>query len=180
MAASKTLSDESTVKITVLPEATGPKKRVQKAKREKSTSTKNHYVSNAELLEAIAADKKAGRLSNKLGAMLYKIAYRFSLSASWVGYSFREDMVSLATANLCANWHKFDPEKSDNPFAFYTTAVYRSFLQYLADDEKHRDIRDALLAEAGASPSFNYQDRSSSTSGTSSDDTAFGGGSYQE
>lgn len=142
-----------------------------KLKKEKSTSTRGHYVTNADLMVAIAEDKKTGVLSNKLAKMLWMIAERYSYSPSFAGYSFREDMVSIAVVNLCANWHKFNPEKSDNPFAFYTTAAYRSFLQYLADEKKHRTIRDELLIDAGSNPSFSYQGKSSS--GTTHDDTAF-------
>lgn len=141
-----------------------------KVKKEKSTSTKGHYVTNAQLLVAIAEAKEKGKLTNELARYLQMIAERYSYSASFVGYSFREDMVSFAVVNLCANWHKFDPAKSDNPFAFYTTAVYRSFLQYLADERKQRDIRDELLIDQGANPSFSYQERHG---GKTSDDTAF-------
>lgn len=142
-------------------------------KKAKSTSTRAHYVTNAQLIEAIAEDKANGKvLSPKLARYLYMIAERYSFSSSFAGYSFREDMVSFAVVNLCANWHKFDPEKSDNPFAFYTTAAYRSFLQYLADEKKQRDIRDQMLVEAGANPSFSYQERSKAATATS-DDTAF-------
>jgi len=141
-------------------------------KKAKTISTRGHYVTNAQLLEAIAADKANNKtLSPRLAKYLYMIAERYSYSSSFGGYSFREDMVSFAVVNLCANWHKFDPEKSDNPFAFYTTAAYRSFLQYLADEKKQRDIRDQMLVEAGANPSFSYQDRAKSSQ--TSDDTAF-------
>lgn len=140
-------------------------------KKAKSTSTRGHYVTNAQLLEAIAEDKIVGKLSAKLAKYLYMIAERYSFSASFGGYSFREDMVSFAVVNLCANWHKFDPAKSDNPFAFYTTAAYRSFLQYLADEKKQRDIRDQLLVDSGSNPSFSFQERSKSTA--TSDETAF-------
>jgi hypothetical protein len=143
-----------------------------KVKKAKSTSTRGHYVTNAELLPAIAADKITGKLSSKLAKMLHMIAERYSYSPSFARYSFREDMVSIAVLNLCANWYKFDPAKSDNPFAFFTTACYRSFLQYLADEKKHRDIRDELLVNSGANPSFSYQDRNK-TSGMTHDDTAF-------
>lgn len=142
------------------------------AKRAKSTSTKTHYVTNAQLMEAIAADKANGNiLSPRLAKYLHMIAERYSFIPSFGQYTFREDMVSFAVVNLCANWHKFDPEKSDNPFAFYTTAAYRSFLQYLADEKKQRDIRDQMLVEAGANPSFSFQERAKSSQ--TSDDTAF-------
>jgi DNA-directed RNA polymerase specialized sigma subunit len=141
-----------------------------KVKREKSTSTRGHYVTNAQLLEAIADAKKKGKLTNELARYLQMIAERYSYSASFVGYSFREDMVSFAVVNLCANWNKFDPTKSDNPFAFYTTAVYRSFLQFLADEKKQRNIRDELLIDAGANPSFSYQEQKR---GSTSDEIVF-------
>lgn len=140
-------------------------------KRQKATSTKGHYVTNADLMAAIAADKKTGVLSNKLAKYLYMIAEKYSYHPSFAGYSFREDMVASAVANLCANWFKFDPEVSNQPFSFYTTAVYRSFLQYLSDEKKQRNIRDELLVEFGANPSFSYQERS--RPGMSSDDTSY-------
>jgi hypothetical protein len=147
-------------------------------KKAKSTSSRGHYVTNAQLLEAIAEDKKIGKLSPKLAKYLHMIAERYSFSSSFGGYSFREDMVSFAVVNLCANWYKFDPTKSDNPFAFYTTAAYRSFLQYLADEKKQRDIRDQMLVDAGANPSFSFQERSKSAS--TSDETAFRTASKEE
>ena len=144
-------------------------------KKPRSTSTKGHYVTNAQLLEAIAEAKEGRAMpappTTKLAKYLHMIAERYSFSPSFGGYSFREDMVSFAVVNLCANWYKFDPAKSDNPFAFYTTAAYRSFLQYLADEKKQRDIRDTLLVDAGANPSFSFQERSKG--GKTSDDTAF-------
>ena len=97
------------------------------------------------------------------------IAERYSFSPSFAGYSFREDMVSYAAVNLYANWHKFDPEQTDQPFSYFTTAAYRSFLQVIADEKKQRDIRDVLLVEAGSNPSFSFQEQFRG----SSDDTAF-------
>lgn len=155
---------------TTVPEKA---KKLPKAKRERATSTKGHYVTNAEILPEILECKKTGKLSSKLSKMLWMIAERYSYSPSFANYSFREDMVSFAVMNLCANWYKFDESRSDspNPFAFYTTAVYRSFLQYLADEKKQRNIRDELLIEHGANPSFGFQ--SSMKPGMTHDDTAF-------
>lgn len=148
-------------------------------KKPKSTSTRGHYVTNAQLLPEIQACKEnGGKLSSTLAKYLNMIAERYSYSPSFGGYSFREDMVSFAVVNLVANWHKFDPTKSDNPFAFYTTACYRSFLQYLADEKKQRNIRDELLVDAGANPSFSYQEKSKG--GKTSDDTAFRSSSSEE
>jgi hypothetical protein len=128
-------------------------------KREKATSTKGHYVTNADLLPAVLEAKKLGRVTDKLAKMLLLIAERYSRKSWFSGYSYREDMVSVAVVNLCNNALKFNPETSKNPFAYYTTAIHRSFQNYKSDEKKHRNIRDALLLDAGANPSFNFLDQ---------------------
>jgi hypothetical protein len=154
-------------------------KPIKPAKKEKSKTSRGHYVSNAQLLEEFHIAKAKGKLTDKMAKYLMLIAERYSYHPWFVNYSFREDLVNAAVVNLCANWHKFNPEKSDNPFSYYTTASYRSFLSYLDSERKERDIRDELLIEAGASPSFNYQAKHG-TSGKTSDDTAFSGGGADE
>ena len=154
---------------------------IKPAKKERAKTTKGHYVTNAQLLEAFHEAKAAGKLTDRLAKYLMMVAERYSFHPWFANYSFREDMVASAVVNLCANWHKFNPEKQENPnpFSYYTTACYRSFLSYLDAERKERDIRDELLIEAGANPSFNYSDRHSA-SGKTSDDTAFTGGGSDE
>lgn len=150
-------------------------------KKERAKSTKGHYVTNAQLLEEFHVSKAQGKLTDKMAKYLWMVAEKYSYHPWFAGYSFREDMVCTAVVNLVANWHKFNPDKSDNPnpFSYYTTACYRSFLSYLDSERKERDIRDELLIEAGAAPSFNYQAKHG-TSGKTSDDTAFAGGSSDD
>lgn len=125
-------------------------------KREKSTSTRGHYVTNGQLLPAVLEAKAEGKVTDKLIGMIWLIAERYSRKGNFIGYSFREDMVCAAVANLCNNALKFNPEKSANPFSFYTTAIHNSFLQYMAEEKKQRIVRDKLLIESGANPSYNY------------------------
>lgn len=127
-----------------------------KIKREKSTSSEGHYVDKVELLNAVLEAKKIGKVTDKLISMIWAIAEHYSRKHNFIGYSFRSDMVSAAVENMCKNALKFDAEKYDNPFAYYTQSVYHSFLQYLADEKRHRNIRDALLIDAGSNPSFNF------------------------
>lgn len=129
-----------------------------KVKREKSTTTVGHYVRNADLLPAVIEAKTEGKITDKLIRMIQLIAERYSRKSWFIGYSFREDMVSSAVENLCKNALKFNHEKYANPFAFYTTAIHNSFLQFMADEKKHRNIRDKLLMDAGSNPSFNFME----------------------
>lgn len=148
----------------VEPKTEKPKKKAP-SKREKSTTTKGHYVTNAVLLPEVIRAKELGRMTNELARMLMLIAERYSKKANFAGYSFREDMVSYALINLMANGLKFNPEKSNNPFSFYTTAIHRSFLQYLGEERKHRDIRDELIIEEGYNPSSTFTENSKEDTG---------------
>lgn len=145
------MHDKENLILTTTPRA--PR---SKQKREKSTTTKGHYVTNSVLLPAVIEAKAMNVVTDKLIRMIQMIAERYSRKSNFVGYSFREDMVCAATLNLCNNALKFNPEKSSNPFSFYTTAIHNSFLQFMADEKKHRNIRDALLIDAGSNPSFNF------------------------
>jgi DNA-directed RNA polymerase specialized sigma24 family protein len=142
-----------------------PKKRVAK-----------YYLTNADLLPAVLDAKKHGKITDKLARMLMLLTDRYSRKANFNGYSFREDMVSAALINLVQNALKFNPEKSSNPFAFYTTAIKNSFLQYMLDEKKQRFIRDTLLVEAGQDASHSFMQSTSN-----SDDASYtsNGGSIE-
>lgn len=127
-----------------------------------------YYLTNADLLPAVLEAKEQGRLTNKLARMLMLLTDRYSRKANFNGYSFREDMVSVALVNLCQNALKFNPEKSSNPFAFYTTAIKNSFLQYIIDEQYQRNVRDSLLVESGREASYSYMEKHKS-----SDDMAY-------
>ncbi len=127
-----------------------------------------YYLTNADLLPAVLEAKEKGRMTDKLAKMLMLLTDRYSRKSNFCGYSFREDMVSAALINLVKNALQFNPEKSSNPFAFYTTAIKNSFLQYMLEEKKHRYIRDQLLFDAGHDASHTFMD-----SGKSSDDVNY-------
>lgn len=116
------------------------------------------YLKNADLLAEVIKCKEAGKLSNKLAKMLYMLTSRYATKPNFSGYTYIDDMVAEALADLCKNALKFKPERSSNPFAFYTQCIHNSFLGYLNNEKKHRRIRDAMLVEIGENPSFNFQE----------------------
>lgn len=143
-----------------------------------SSGKGKYYLTNQDLLPAVIDAKAKGIITDKLAKMLMLLTDRYSRRSNFIGYSFRSDMVSSALVNLCQNALKFDPERSNNPFAFYTTAIHNSFLQYMSDEKKHRFIRDSLLVDQGSDPShsftgyLNERDRPDDDSGDSGSDYA--------
>lgn len=116
----------------------------------------NHYIDKAEMLAEVVKSKAAGAMTDKLARMILMLAEKYSHHHWFIGYSYREDMVADAVLNLVHSALKFDPEKSNNPFGYYTIAIQRSFMHYLHVEKKHRYIRDKMLLELGENPSFAF------------------------
>ena len=123
---------------------------------------KKNYLNNADLLAETVLSQKQGRMTDKLAKMLMTLCdrYRASKNADFTNYTYFDDMKSFALLNLTKNaWRKFNPEVYSNAFAYYTQCVYHSYLQYLNQEKRHRNIRDALLVISGQNPSFSFQER---------------------
>lgn len=118
----------------------------------------NHYIDKAEMLEEVIISRAAGAMTDKLAKMILLLAEKYSHHHWFIGYSYREDMVADAVLNLVGSALKFNPEKSNNPFGYYTIAIQRSFMHYLHVEKKHRYIRDKMLLELGENPSFAFLD----------------------
>lgn len=116
-----------------------------------------NYVNNADFLIEISKSKEQGKMTDKLGRMLLLLVQRYSKKASFAGYSYIEDMKSVALVNLCKGWAGFDETQFVNPFGYYSISIKRSFIQVLNLEKKHRDGRDRILVDCGMAPSHSYE-----------------------
>lgn len=115
------------------------------------------YLSNKELLAEVKLSKEKGRMSDMLARMLQLLCSKYAKKGNFVNYSYNEDMQAYAMMMLVRTWNSFDPEKSNNPFAFFTQCIKHSFIQYLNQEKRQRDVRDALLVDIGLNPSYGYE-----------------------
>lgn len=122
-----------------------------------TTVTGKYYLSNSKLLPAVIESKAQGKITSELAEMLMMLASRYASRPIFALYTYREDMVAEALADLCKNALKFNTERSNNPFAYYTSCIHNSFLGFLNVEKKHRKIRDQLLIEVGENPSYAFE-----------------------
>ena len=133
-----------------------------------------HYVNNKELLEAlinyrarisVAQGKyfekygknppKSGnwegkpRIPDYLGECFLKIATHLSYKPNFVNYMFREDMISDGIENSVQYIHNFDPEKSSNPFAYFTQIIHYAFLRRIQREKKQLEIKTKIIERTG-------------------------------
>ena len=117
-------------------------------KREKGA----HYIDNKEFLKAIteyrerrlaaeAAGEEKPRVTNYLGECMVKIANHLAYKSNFVNYTFRDEMILDGIENCITYIDNFDPEKSKNPFAYFTQITYYAFLRRIQKEKKQLDTK---------------------------------------
>ena len=117
-----------------------------------------HYVNNKEFLaamierkELIAQAEKDGspppKVSNYIGECILKIATHLSYKPNFINYSYREEMISDGIENCLQYLDNFNPEKSNNPFAYFTQIIYYAFLRRIAKEKKQTYIKGKMILD---------------------------------
>lgn len=119
-----------------------------------------HYVNNQDFLEALIVYKEKCRLAEEqgksrpvipryIGECFLKIANRLSFKPNFVNYTYRDDMISDGIENCVQYINNFNPEKSTNPFAYFTQIIYYAFLRRIQKENKQQDIKNKILERSG-------------------------------
>lgn len=93
--------------------------------------------SNDEILRVIRECLPSKTISPELATIFILLTQRMAHKPNFREFSEQEDMVQDALTVLCRTWHRFDPSKNNNPFAYFTQCIHSSFLGTL-----HRMKRD--------------------------------------
>ena len=106
-----------------------------------------HYVNNKDFLNALELyfaqvaraklnDQPKPPIPRYIGECFLKIANHLSYKPNFVNYMFKDDMICDGIENCVRYVHNFNPEKSKNPFAYFTQIIYYAFLRRIAKEKK--------------------------------------------
>ncbi len=127
-----------------------------------------HYVNNKEFLAALIKyrenvdlaeirGEQKPQITNYLGECFLKIATHLSFKPNFVNYIFKDDMISDGIENCVQYIHNFNPEKSQNPFAYFTQIIHYAFLRRIQKEKKQLEIKNKILEKTGYDEVF-YDD----------------------
>jgi len=119
---------------------------------------KQHYVDNEKFLivmgeyrekylQAKDTEKELPVLPDYAGECFLKIAERLSHRPNFINYAFREEMVSDGIENCVMYASNFNPDKSKNPFAYFTQIIYYAFLRRIEKEKKQLYIKYKTMEE---------------------------------
>jgi hypothetical protein len=125
---------------------------------------KHYIIKDGKAVEVGRSHSKKGKFSvahgsitNKLAKMFLLLVNKYAQRSNWRGYSYIDEMKGQAILQLASMGLQFDENKSDNPFAYYTSIISTSFTRVLNSEKKTQDLRDDLLVGLGAVPSMSRQ-----------------------
>ena len=116
------------------------------------------YVNNKEFYKAMsewkvlvkeAENMDEGRppITEYIGDCFLKIAEHLSFRPNFMNYPYREEMIGDGIENCLLYAHNFDPEKSKNPFSYFTQIIYYAFLRRIEKEKKQAYIKYKCIRE---------------------------------
>jgi hypothetical protein len=119
-----------------------------------------HYVNNKEFLAALIEYRKEIEeaelnglpkppIPNYIGECILKIATHLSFKPNFVNYMFKDDMISDGIENCIQYLHNFNPEKSQNPFAYFTQIIHYAFIRRIGKEKRQLEIKNKILEKTG-------------------------------
>lgn len=84
-------------------------------------------ISNKDLFEEINRSKELGALTPRALAMLDLMIKKISPKFKYKLEEDREDCQSFAMEDVIKYWNRFNPEKSNNAFAFFTQMIKHGY-----------------------------------------------------
>ena len=115
-----------------------------------------HYVSNKDFytamvdwkdkIESASNDNEPPPpIPNYVGECFMKIASKLSNRPNFNGYTYKDEMISDGIENCIQYADRFNPEKSNNPFAYFTQIIYYAFLRRIQREKKQSRVKDAMI-----------------------------------
>jgi len=117
---------------------------------------KPHYVDNklffaemekwkSEINESDEVDDLPPMVTEYMGECFYKIATHLSYRPNFINYTYREEMIGDGIENCIRYAKNFNPDKSKNPFAYFTQIIYYAFIRRITKEKKQTSIKQKII-----------------------------------
>ena len=98
---------------------------------------------NRKLKESIEKEIDKPVVSNYIGEAIFLICTNLSSKGNFSGYTvqWKQEMLSDAMVDCVAAVDNFDPDKTNNPFAYFTMIAWNAFIRRIIKEKKHTYIK---------------------------------------
>jgi hypothetical protein len=121
---------------------------------------KKDYVNNVDFFNALVEHTEECRKAKEnnlekpmvptyVAECFMKIADGLSHKPNFMNYTYRDEMISDGIENCIMYYDNFNPDKSKNPFAYFTQIIYYAFLRRIHKEKKHQYIKYKSASQFG-------------------------------
>jgi len=87
-------------------------------------------------------------LPDFVGECILKICTRLATKPNFSGYTYKDDMIGDAIENILRYIHKYNPDKSNNPFSYITQIAHFAFIRRIKKEHKQETIKFDAISQA--------------------------------
>ena len=109
------------------------------------TASLSQWVSDRKT--AIEKDTPAPPIPDYVAECALLMAQKLSSKAGFVSYTFKDDMIGEGVLCVMKYCHNFDPEKSQNAFAYVTQVLHNAFIRYITNEKKQTYTKALIVAD---------------------------------
>lgn len=113
---------------------------------------KKHYINNKDMYEAlcdylndysncIEAKKETPRIPDYIGKAFVLLCDRIGTKPNFSGYSYLDEMKGDGIENCVMQVRSFNPQKSNNPFAYFSTIIHNAFIRRIKKEKRQHYIK---------------------------------------
>jgi hypothetical protein len=99
------------------------------------------------VVDAENSDEKRPPITEYIGECFLLIAEHLSHRPNFINYDYREEMIGDGIENCLMYAHNFDPNKSKNPFSYFTQIIYYAFLRRIEKEKKQSYVKYRLMEQ---------------------------------
>lgn len=122
----------------------------------KVPKVKSHYIDNKKFYQEMVDWKKQVKearetgdtlppVTEYIGRCFLEIAENLSKKPNFMNYAFRDEMIGDGIENSLMYCENFDPDKSNNPFSYFTQIIYFAFIRRIQKEKKQNYIKYKFL-----------------------------------
>jgi DNA-directed RNA polymerase specialized sigma subunit len=125
---------------------------------------KNNYINNKTLYAAMIDHRKAieeakanetpkPQATKYIGESILLICNNLAKKPNFSGYTYKSDMISDGIIDCVAAINNFNPEKTNNPFAYFTQIAWNAFIRRIHKEKKqtyikHKNFENSFLMDS--------------------------------
>lgn len=136
---------------------------------EETPKKKRNYINNEDFVKALIQYKEEcndalstndpkPRIPNYIGECFFKIATGLSQKPNFINYTYKDEMVADGVENCLMYFENFDPNKSKNPFSYFTTVIWYAFLRRIDKEKKQMYIKCKATEQMGILDEYEIQE----------------------